>query len=149
MSPVKTKKASKCASHTKKNDIKEKKPPKDWIKAEEIALCQAWCDVSENNKKGNSMKAKGFWEVAINYFEKETGSTRGLVPSCCVIFDLEPLSFSFDFFLMLRSLNLFLVCLDRLYHLAILCLDQHAHTLHHLESSLIISPEAWFLRMDL
>nr|GEX97638.1 hypothetical protein [Tanacetum cinerariifolium] len=77
MSPVKTKKASKCASHTKKNDIKEKKPPKDWIKAEEIALCQAWCDVSENNKKGNSMKAKGFWEVAINYFEKETGSTRG------------------------------------------------------------------------
>ncbi|GJT50643.1 hypothetical protein Tco_0976800 [Tanacetum coccineum] len=27
-----------------------------------------------------------------------------------------------------------------------LCIDQHAHTLHLLESSLIISPEAWFLR---
>ncbi|GJR04831.1 hypothetical protein Tco_0527815 [Tanacetum coccineum] len=38
-----------------------------------------------------------------------------------------------------RSLNLFLVCLDRLCHLAILCLDQHAHTLHHLESLLTIS----------
>ncbi|GJT44872.1 hypothetical protein Tco_0953587 [Tanacetum coccineum] len=38
-----------------------------------------------------------------------------------------------------RSLNLFLVCLDRLCHLAILSLDQHAHTLHHLESLLTIS----------
>ncbi|GJX67780.1 retrovirus-related pol polyprotein from transposon TNT 1-94 [Tanacetum coccineum] len=41
----------------------------------------------------------------------------------------------------LRSLNLFLICLDRLCHLAILCLDQHAHTLHHLESLLTISLE--------
>ncbi|GKC90123.1 hypothetical protein Tco_1150772, partial [Tanacetum coccineum] len=30
-------------------------------------------------------------------------------------------------------------CLDRLCRLAILCLDQHAHTLHHLESLLTIS----------
>ncbi|GKF43305.1 hypothetical protein Tco_0129857, partial [Tanacetum coccineum] len=37
------------------------------------------------------------------------------------------------------SLNLFLACLDRLCHLAILCLDQHAHILHHLESLLTIS----------
>ncbi|GJX36197.1 hypothetical protein Tco_0247754 [Tanacetum coccineum] len=29
--------------------------------------------------------------------------------------------------------------LDRLCHIAILCLDQHAHTLHHLESLLTIS----------
>ncbi|GJS23817.1 hypothetical protein Tco_0452449 [Tanacetum coccineum] len=29
--------------------------------------------------------------------------------------------------------------LDRLFCLAILCLDQHAHTLHHLESLLTIS----------
>nr|GEV30891.1 retrotransposon protein, putative, unclassified [Tanacetum cinerariifolium] len=29
--------------------------------------------------------------------------------------------------------------LDHLCHLAILCLDQHAHTLHHLESLLTIS----------
>ncbi|GKB59284.1 hypothetical protein Tco_0915470 [Tanacetum coccineum] len=32
-----------------------------------------------------------------------------LVHSCCVIFDLEPLSFSFDLSLVPRSLNLFLV----------------------------------------
>ncbi|GJV01336.1 reverse transcriptase domain-containing protein [Tanacetum coccineum] len=32
--------------------------------------------------------------------------------------------------------------LDRLCRLAILCLDQHAHTLHHLKILLIISPEA-------
>ncbi|GJX84584.1 putative reverse transcriptase domain-containing protein, partial [Tanacetum coccineum] len=98
-------------------------------------------------------------------------STLLLVPSCFVIFDLEPLSLSFDFVfssevvwdesmcacyvsilseiseigikrhtgVFLRSLNLFLVCLDRLFHLAILYLDQHAHTLHHLESLLTIS----------
>ncbi|GKE05830.1 hypothetical protein Tco_1397848, partial [Tanacetum coccineum] len=77
MSPVKAKKPSKRASRAKKNDGKEKEAPKDWTKAEEIALCQAWCDVSENSEKRNSMKAKGFWEAVINYFEKEIGSTRG------------------------------------------------------------------------
>ncbi|GKB04351.1 hypothetical protein Tco_0832494 [Tanacetum coccineum] len=60
---------------------------------------------------------------------------KALVPSCFVIFDLEPLSLS----LCSRSLNLFLACLDHLCHLAILCLDQHAHTLHHFESLLTIS----------
>nr|GEU36517.1 retrotransposon protein putative Ty1-copia subclass [Tanacetum cinerariifolium] len=58
-----------------------------------------------------------------------------LVPSCYAIFDLEPLSLSLN----PRSLNLFLVCLDRLCHLAILCLDQHAHTLHLIESLLTIT----------
>ncbi|GKE09615.1 hypothetical protein Tco_1413166 [Tanacetum coccineum] len=62
-----------------------------------------------------------------------------LVPSCLVIFDLEPLSLSFDFVFCSEIFNIFLVCLDRLCHLVILCLDQHAHTLHHLESLLTIS----------
>ncbi|GJY24191.1 hypothetical protein Tco_0397849 [Tanacetum coccineum] len=66
---------------------------------------------------------------------RDTIARTRLVPSCFVIFDLEPLSLS----LVPRSLNLFLVCLDRLFHLAILCLDQHAHTLNHLESLLTIS----------
>ncbi|GKF45489.1 retrotransposon protein, putative, ty3-gypsy subclass [Tanacetum coccineum] len=35
--------------------------------AEEIALCEAWCD---------SMKTKGFWDVVIKYFENKTGSSR-------------------------------------------------------------------------
>ncbi|GJR43052.1 hypothetical protein Tco_1311155 [Tanacetum coccineum] len=58
-----------------------------------------------------------------------------LVPSCFVIFDLEPLSLSFPSEIF-KSLS---VHLDSLCHLAILCLDQHAHTLHHLESLLTIS----------
>ncbi|GJS07604.1 putative reverse transcriptase domain-containing protein, partial [Tanacetum coccineum] len=62
-----------------------------------------------------------------------------LVPSCYVIFDLEPLSLSFDLSLVSRSLNLFLVCLYHHCHLKILCLDQHAHTMHHLESLVTIS----------
>ncbi|GJR96577.1 hypothetical protein Tco_0268751 [Tanacetum coccineum] len=60
MSPVKAKKSSKRASKAKKNDTKEKEPPKDWTTAEEIALCQAWCDVSKNVEKGNCIKDKGF-----------------------------------------------------------------------------------------
>ncbi|GJT97076.1 zinc finger, CCHC-type containing protein [Tanacetum coccineum] len=65
-----------------------------------------------------------------------------LVPSCFVIFDLEPLSLSFDFVFCSKIFKSLSFRLDRLCHLAILCLDQHAHTLHHLESFLIISPEA-------
>ncbi|GJW50287.1 hypothetical protein Tco_0091638 [Tanacetum coccineum] len=57
--------SKKRASKAKKNDTKEKEPPKDWTTMKEIALCQAWCDVSENSKKGNSMKAKRFWEAVI------------------------------------------------------------------------------------
>ncbi|GKD23137.1 hypothetical protein Tco_1224840 [Tanacetum coccineum] len=65
------------ASRAKKNGIKEKEAPKDWTTVEEIVLCQAWYDVLKNSEKGNSMNAKGFWEAVINYFKKETGSTRG------------------------------------------------------------------------
>ncbi|GKG37843.1 hypothetical protein Tco_0457066, partial [Tanacetum coccineum] len=52
-----------------------------------------------------------------------------LVPSCFVIFDLEPLSLSFDFVFTSKIFKSLSFCLDRLCHLAILCLDQHAHTL--------------------
>ncbi|GJY08021.1 hypothetical protein Tco_0375075 [Tanacetum coccineum] len=62
-----------------------------------------------------------------------------LVPSCFVIFDLEPLSLSFDFIFMSEIFKSLSFRLDRLCHLAILCLDQHAHILHHLESLLTIS----------
>ncbi|GJV33186.1 hypothetical protein Tco_1393586 [Tanacetum coccineum] len=59
--------------------------------------------------------------------------------SCSVIFDLEPLSLSFDFVFMFEIFKSLSFSLDRLCHLAIFCLDQHAHTLHHLESLLTIS----------
>ncbi|GJZ77805.1 hypothetical protein Tco_0642477 [Tanacetum coccineum] len=50
-----------------------------------------------------------------------------------------PLSLSFDFVFLSEIFKSLSFCLDRLCHLAILCLDQHAHTLHHLESLLTIS----------
>ncbi|GJY79171.1 hypothetical protein Tco_0484972, partial [Tanacetum coccineum] len=75
VSPVKPKKPSRRAARAKKDAPKE--PPKDWTVSEETVLCQAWCDVSENNFTGNSMKTSGFWDAVITYFEKETGSTRG------------------------------------------------------------------------
>ncbi|GKA29746.1 hypothetical protein Tco_0715991 [Tanacetum coccineum] len=62
-----------------------------------------------------------------------------LVPSCFVIFDLELLSLSFDFVFSSEIFKSLSFRLDRLCRLAILCLDQHAHTLHHLESLLTIS----------
>ncbi|GJR94517.1 putative reverse transcriptase domain-containing protein [Tanacetum coccineum] len=62
-----------------------------------------------------------------------------LFPSCFAIFDLEPLSLSFDFVFTSEIFKSLSFCLDRLCSLAILCLDQHAHTLHHLESLLTIS----------
>ncbi|GJU72576.1 putative ribonuclease H-like domain-containing protein [Tanacetum coccineum] len=62
-----------------------------------------------------------------------------LVPSCFVIYDLELLSLSFDFVFLSEIFKSLSFRLDRLCHLAILCLDQHAHTLHHLESLLTIS----------
>ncbi|GKB74148.1 hypothetical protein Tco_0935560 [Tanacetum coccineum] len=62
-----------------------------------------------------------------------------IVPTCYVIFDLEPLSLSFNLVFSFEISKSFLVCLCRLCHLAILCLDQHAHNVHHLESLLTIS----------
>ncbi|GJZ73495.1 hypothetical protein Tco_0637641, partial [Tanacetum coccineum] len=62
-----------------------------------------------------------------------------LVPSCFAIFDLEPLSLSFDFVFSSEISKSLSFHLDRLCRLAILCLDQHAYTLHHLESLLTIS----------
>ncbi|GKE38346.1 hypothetical protein Tco_1461751 [Tanacetum coccineum] len=62
-----------------------------------------------------------------------------LVPSCFVIYDLELLSLSCDFVFSSEIFKSLSFRLDRLCHLAILCLDQHAHTLHHLESLLTIS----------
>nr|GFA52763.1 hypothetical protein [Tanacetum cinerariifolium] len=77
-SPVKPKKPSRREIKAKKDEPKEVKDAlKEWTVEEEIAFCQGWCDVSENNISGNSMKAKEFWETVIRYFEKETGSSRG------------------------------------------------------------------------
>ncbi|GKA91545.1 retrovirus-related pol polyprotein from transposon TNT 1-94, partial [Tanacetum coccineum] len=62
-----------------------------------------------------------------------------LVPSCFVIFNLEPLSLYFDFVFTSEIFKSLSFILDHLCHLVILCLDQNAHTLHHFESLLTIS----------
>ncbi|GJW40568.1 hypothetical protein Tco_0066413 [Tanacetum coccineum] len=63
----------------------------------------------------------------------------GLVTSCFAIFDLEPLTLSLDIILMYEIFKSLSFRLDRLFCLTILCLDLHAHTLHHLKSLLTIS----------
>nr|GEU36301.1 retrovirus-related Pol polyprotein from transposon TNT 1-94 [Tanacetum cinerariifolium] len=74
---------------------------------------------------------------------ENVGNTR--VPSCFTIFDLEPLLLSFDFVISSEIFKSLSFSLYRLFHLGILCLDHHAHTLHHLESLLTIS----FDRLDI
>ncbi|GJV20724.1 hypothetical protein Tco_1369744 [Tanacetum coccineum] len=61
---------------------------------------------------------------------RDAGQKRGGKP---------PLSLSFDFVFSSEIFKSLSFRLDRLCRLAILCLDQHAHTLHHLESLLTIS----------
>ncbi|GKE10165.1 hypothetical protein Tco_1413716, partial [Tanacetum coccineum] len=105
-------------------DVQE---PKEY----EIELLE-YMDVHDNDASESSQPS---WEVGYST------SLAWLVPSCCVIFDLglEPLSLSFDFVFTSEIFKSLSFSLDRLCHLAILCLDKHAHTLHHLESLLTIS----------
>ncbi|GJQ98083.1 hypothetical protein Tco_0009222 [Tanacetum coccineum] len=91
-------------------------------------------DTSLIHIESRKSPTKSFYDVGSSKISIFT-----LVPSCCVIFDLEPLSLSFDFVFTSKIFKSLSFSLDRLYHLAILCLDQHAHTLHHVESLLIIS----------
>ncbi|GJS78663.1 hypothetical protein Tco_0728544 [Tanacetum coccineum] len=64
---------------------------------------------------------------------------KRLVPSCFVIYDLDLLSLSFDFVFSSEIFKSLSFRLDRLCRLAIMCLDQYAHTLRHLENLLTIS----------
>ncbi|GKE14698.1 hypothetical protein Tco_1422275, partial [Tanacetum coccineum] len=63
-----------------------------------------------------------------------------LVLSCCVIFDLEPLSLSFDFVFSSEIFKSFpCSSLSSLSTCDLVSWYQHAHTLHHVESLLTIS----------
>nr|GEW02933.1 reverse transcriptase domain-containing protein [Tanacetum cinerariifolium] len=59
----------------------------------------------------------------------------------CRVVPRNPLSLSFDFVFSSEIFKSLSFSLDRICHLAISRLDQHAHTLHHLESLLTISLE--------
>ncbi|GJU61820.1 hypothetical protein Tco_1243655 [Tanacetum coccineum] len=51
----------------------EEESSKQWTTAKEVALFKAWCDVSKNSVRGNTMKTRGFWSEVIAYCEKEMG----------------------------------------------------------------------------
>ncbi|GKB59772.1 probable galacturonosyltransferase 14 isoform X2 [Tanacetum coccineum] len=109
----------------------------DWLTRDNVPILEAVESHFgvQNYYHGNHLEGANLSDTTPRSF-----ASKLLVPSCCVIFDLEPFLFDFDFnFEIFKSLSF---SLDRLCHLAILCLDQHDHTLHHLESLLIISPEA-------
>ncbi|GKE26365.1 hypothetical protein Tco_1441749, partial [Tanacetum coccineum] len=57
--PVKVKKVSRRLQKTVPTENKESSTP--WTIEEDVTLCQAWCDVSENSITGNAMKSRGFW----------------------------------------------------------------------------------------
>nr|GEX12387.1 hypothetical protein [Tanacetum cinerariifolium] len=69
------------------------------------------------------------WEFSQGFGERYDGEAFQEAFCDC----LSTLSFPPEIF---KSLSF---CLDHLCHLAILCLDHHAHTLHHPESLLTIS----------
>ncbi|GJV28818.1 hypothetical protein Tco_1385266 [Tanacetum coccineum] len=51
-----------------------------WTTAEEITLCTAWCNVTDNYVARDAMK-RGFWSEVFAYFKKEIGGTiRGYDP---------------------------------------------------------------------
>ncbi|GKG38489.1 hypothetical protein Tco_0460201, partial [Tanacetum coccineum] len=55
--------------NTKTTDDQVSSQP--WTTTEEIALCKAWYDVTENNVTGDNMKMRGFWSDVVAYFERE------------------------------------------------------------------------------
>ncbi|GJV91380.1 hypothetical protein Tco_1539193 [Tanacetum coccineum] len=92
--------------------------------------CGKWKDGEERESLASATSTSG----VVDRRDEDT-----LVPSCFAIFDLEPLTLSLDFVLMYEIFKSSSFLLYRLCRLAISCLDQHAHTLHNLESLLTIS----------
>nr|GEW83970.1 integrase, catalytic core [Tanacetum cinerariifolium] len=70
------------------------------------------------------------WDGVICFGMKCKLASR-LVPSCYVIFNLEPLSLSFDFIFTSEIFKSLFFSFDRLCHLAILCLDSAGMRLQH------------------
>ncbi|GKA96185.1 hypothetical protein Tco_0818280 [Tanacetum coccineum] len=58
-------KSTKRPQQSKKNDKDVADP---WSLEEEVALCKAWVDVSENSVEGNARKGRGFGRKYINTF---------------------------------------------------------------------------------
>ncbi|GJV08877.1 hypothetical protein Tco_1346533 [Tanacetum coccineum] len=89
-----------------------------------VRLSPCWSRIFDEHKQVNKSRM-GVNEVAV-CVEKEID---------------KPLSLSFTFIFTYEIFKSLSFNLDRLCHLVISCLDKHAHTLHHLKSLIIISPD--------
>nr|GEV40464.1 hypothetical protein [Tanacetum cinerariifolium] len=95
--------------------------------------------ISEESSSSNVIPTTVHSDAPILKHLSKWTKDHPLVPSCFVIFDLEPLSLSFYFVILYEIFKSLPFSLDRLCRLTIFCLDHNAHTLHHLESLLTIS----------
>ncbi|GKA41211.1 hypothetical protein Tco_0733804 [Tanacetum coccineum] len=66
----------------KKNDKDLSEP---WIPQEEVVLCRAWVDVSENSVDENAKRRQWFWTGSNNgTFKKKIGNEKkATIPSIC------------------------------------------------------------------
>ncbi|GKD51660.1 hypothetical protein Tco_1280636 [Tanacetum coccineum] len=60
---------------SKKDDSDKEQRNAPWTVAEEIALCKAWVNTSEDIARGNAKKAQGFWTLVLRYLDKEMGAS--------------------------------------------------------------------------
>ncbi|GJX52498.1 hypothetical protein Tco_0280867 [Tanacetum coccineum] len=88
---------------------------------------------NNNNRNNDYHQQQNRRQETFKTYAATNGYTRNHLLCKSLCHCLLTLSFSSEIF---KSLSF---RLDRLCHLAILCLDQHAHTLHHFESLLTIS----------
>ncbi|GJT45913.1 hypothetical protein Tco_0954628 [Tanacetum coccineum] len=72
-------KYTKKPQQTKKNDKDVVDP---WVPEEEITLCKAWVDVTENNVEVNARKAKAFWTQVHEYFVNEMNEKKRSYDYC-------------------------------------------------------------------
>ena len=102
--PLAIKKPSKRRpkKRSKKDDSDKEQRNVPWTMAEEIALCKAWVNTSEDSARGNAKKAQGFWTEVLHNLEREMGvsgirtydsinckwkSLRGKVSQFCSSYD--------------------------------------------------------------
>nr|GEU43242.1 hypothetical protein [Tanacetum cinerariifolium] len=84
VSPVKPKKPSRHTARAKKNDPNE--PLKEWTMEEEIVLCQAWCDVSENNVVGYRYGVSVEMDTTYRAVCLECGQRLAIFTLCCKVY---------------------------------------------------------------
>nr|GEW08842.1 hypothetical protein [Tanacetum cinerariifolium] len=87
---------------SKKDDSDKEQRNAPWTVAEEIALCKAWVNTSEDIARGNAKKAPGFWTLVLQSLDKEMGVSgirtydsinckwkglRGKVSHFCSVYD--------------------------------------------------------------